>query len=85
MDIIVTLKSYLNELKEVESAKDTPKPVPTVTELAKTIGIHQSSLSKIANNRIGKVDRRLLAAIIHHLRAAGFEETDVSDLLRYVD
>jgi transcriptional regulator with XRE-family HTH domain len=64
MDIIVTLKSYLNELKEIETAKGTPKPVPTVTELAKAVGINQSSLSKIANNRIGKVDRQLLAKIM---------------------
>ncbi len=84
--MIVTLKSYLARLEEQEAAKpeDQRKEVPQIKDLAKEIDIHVTRLSKIANNRAALLSLDIMTRIIRALRRRGFN-TDVSDLLKYVE
>lgn len=86
MEVIVTLNSYLNKLKEIEVAKpvEQQKPVPSLTDLAEVSGLNPSAVSKYANNRVTGLNRKVLGAIIHELRLRGFP-CDVGDILRYVE
>lgn len=86
MDVIVTLNSYLDRLSEIESTKpkDDRRSVPSVSELAKVAGIGRSGLTRIANNQISSLNRKVLGSVITELRRRGFD-TQVSDILVYVD
>lgn len=86
MDVIITLNSYLDRLSEVESTKpkDDRRSIPSISELARIAGIGRSGLTRISNNQIGNLNRKVLAKVISELRHRGFD-TQVSDILVYVD
>lgn len=86
MEIVITLKSYLSDLEEIESTKppNERRQVPTLTELADFAGVDVSVLSRSAANQRDNVNRKLYGKIIAALRRRGFR-CDVGDVLRYVE
>lgn len=86
MGLIVVIDSYLAKLRALENDKpfEQRRAVPTQTELAETVGMTQSGLSKIFNNRVDAVSRDTLSKILAELRRRGFD-TQVSDVLVYVE
>lgn len=82
----VNLKSYLSKLKAVERGKpkDRQRVVPSLAEIARSIDMHQTSLSRLANNQVNQLNLETGAKIITEMRERGFD-MDVSDLLVYVE
>ena len=80
MNIIITVKAYLEQLRQAYPDKD----VPNQKELAEILGITKTHVYRILNNRTENVNRHVLARIIGHLRGCGFD-CDVGDLLRFVE
>ena len=79
-DFVVTLNSYLEHLREVSPNAD----VPNITELAECIGVSESNLGRIANNKIKSINRKTMANIIAELRRRGFDAKE-TDVVRYVE
>lgn len=86
MPVIVRLSSYLKKLREEEEArpKSQRREVPTLDQLAVSIGVHQSTLSRISSGVTRKIDIDLLGEILKRLRQLGFPAT-VGDILDYQD
>lgn len=84
--MVVRLSSYLERLEEEEAAKpkERRREVPSVAQLAADVGVHQSTLSRIATGVTRKVDLDLLGNVLGRLRRLGFPAT-VSDILEYQD
>ena len=84
MPMIVTLKSYLEGLAEIESVKssDMKQRVPSINELAKIVDVHQTTLNRIANNQTRKFDLDIADKIITEMRRRGFD-MQVQDLVAY--
>jgi DNA-binding Xre family transcriptional regulator len=83
--LYINLNTYLSQLKAIENSKPAGAKrlkVPNITELAEAIGLHQTSLSRIANNRISHLNLEVGNKIIDELRRRGFEMR-VTDLLVY--
>jgi hypothetical protein len=83
--LYINLNTYLSQLKAIENSKPAGakrREVPTITELAEAIELHQTSLSRIANNRISHFNLEVGNKIINELRRRGFE-MQVTDLLVY--
>jgi DNA-binding Xre family transcriptional regulator len=78
----VTLASYLQELAGVEGRKPAHqrRSVPTITELADTIGISRVALSNLANDNKKLLNAETLGAVLTELRRRGFK-TELSDIL----
>lgn len=81
----ISLRSYLESLKAIESAKPEGKRkhVPSVSELAKGVGMHDVSLSRIANNKVSQLALDTGDKIITEMRRRGFQ-MQVQDLLTYL-
>lgn len=77
----INLKTYLSNLEAVESTKPKGerRHVPSITELAESIGMHQTSLSRLANNKINQLALGTGDKIITEMRRRGFamQETDL--------
>lgn len=84
MDIIITIKPYLQTLKAEQSKSETPLKVPNLRELAEAIGLSEKHFLRYANNQIKEHNLEVYAKTIAELRRRGFD-TDVGDLLRYVE
>lgn len=85
MPVYVNLESYLSKLKALEStkSKEERRPVPSLSELAACIGMHQTTINRIANNAISNLNLETADKIITEMRQRGFQ-MDVSDLLAYI-
>jgi hypothetical protein len=81
----ININSYLNHLKAIESTKpeNERRSVPTLTELAELAEVHQTTLSRIAGNKVGELNLKVFDVTITELRRRGFS-ADVSDLLVYI-
>lgn len=84
--MIVKLKSYLATLDDLERFKPAAnrKPIPTVTELAKEVGVSRAQMQRVVSGHIDSLKLKVGGGIIKALRERGFE-TDVSDILEYRD
>jgi DNA-binding Xre family transcriptional regulator len=82
--LYVTLKSYLERLEALERSKPAAqrRHVPGMDELARAVGIHPVTLSKIANSHIRQLNLETGGKIIAALRRYGFAMS-VSDLIAY--
>jgi hypothetical protein len=80
----IILETYLSNLKAIESTKPADKRnhVPSLSELAGSIGMHQTSLSRIANNKVGQLSLETGSKIIAEMRRRGFQ-MGVTDLVAY--
>lgn len=85
MPMYINLEAYLSQLKALESTRpaDQRRRVPTVTELAAVAGVHQTTMSRIAGNRIRQFNLDIGDAVISEMRRRGFD-TDVNDIIVYV-
>lgn len=85
-DFIVVLNSYLENLKDQQSIlpEDERKEVPTLADLAVVANIKPPSLSRIASNKIARLNRKVVANIIAELRRRGFNTTE-TDIVKYVE
>ncbi len=80
MTMRIILKSYLHDLK----SKEGGEKVPTIRDLAKSIGMEENTLFNISNNRIKQLSLETSEKIISEMRRRGFN-MQVSDLLMYQD
>ena len=78
----VALKEYLAQVEALEATRpiEQRRPVPSIVELAKVVGIHPITMSDIANNHVIRFNLNTGAAIIDEMRRRGFS-MEVSDLL----
>jgi DNA-binding Xre family transcriptional regulator len=85
MPMYINLDTYLSQLKAVESTKPKGerRHVPSLSELAEAIGMHQTSLSRLANNKINQLSLETGDKIITEMRHRGFP-MQVTDLLAYI-
>lgn len=86
MPMYVVFKSYLSKLKEQESTKpkDIRRKVPTVKQIAKSIGRHQTTVNRIASNEVKCLNLETGGRIIKEMRKRGFDMA-LSDLVVYKD
>lgn len=81
----IVLRKYLDRLEEEENAKPPHlrRRVPSMRELATEVGIHETNLSRLANDKVNDLRLATAAKIIATMRQYGFP-MDVSDLLIFV-
>jgi len=85
MPMYINLKTYLSNLEAVESTKpkNERRHVPSVSELAESIGMHQTTLSRLANNKINQLALDTGDKIITEMRRRGFPMQE-RDLVTYI-
>ena len=81
----INLETYLSELKAVESSRpeEHRRKVPSLSELAESIGMHQTTLSRIANNKVSQLSLETGDKIITEMRRRGFP-MKVDNLIVYL-
>ena len=81
----INLNTYLSRLKALESTKpkEERRHVPSLSELAESIGMHQTSLSRLANNKVGQLSLETGDKIMTEMRRRGFQ-MEVTDLVAYI-
>ena len=86
MPMYITLKTYLSRLEEIESRKPENErtPVPNLSELARGLGMHQTSINRLANNQVNQLNLKTGAKIIHEMRRRGFP-MKTTDLVEFRD
>lgn len=84
--VYVRLKAYLDDLKAIEMSKPPSqrKKVPSLSELARKLGLHQTHLARIAGNKMASLNFKIFGDIITEMRGRGFP-MQVTDLLVYRD
>lgn len=82
----VTLKSYLERLRELEGARPEGqrRSVPSIRELAREIEVNPATLSNVVNNHTELLNLEMGSRIIRALRRRGFD-TGVSDILAFIE
>lgn len=84
MPMYINFEAYLSSLKAVESSKPERhrRRVPTISDLAKSIGMHQTTLSRLINNQVSQLSLETGDRIITEMRRRGFP-MEVTDLITY--
>lgn len=82
--MFIRLQAYLAELEAQEANKPpgAQRPIPTVADLARDIGMSHQGLSNIIKNDVKQLSLETGAKIIAAMRARGFQ-MEVSDLIAY--
>lgn len=79
--MVVVFGKYLKRLETAEQGKplEQRRRVPTIEDLAPSVGLHPVTLRNIANNNIKKLDLVTAGKLISLMRRLGFDavETDV--------
>ena len=88
MDLVVvcTLKQYLEKIDAIEKQKPIIKRrhVPTIKDISAELGMYYTTISRIANNKVRRLDYRTAAKIIKVLRNRGFD-MQISDLINCIE
>ncbi len=81
--VYVQLDAYLHRLRAIEGRKPKNKRrlVPTMTELADTIGVARITLWRLAQGRTKSFNLDVASAILSEMWKRGFD-TEIGDLLR---
>jgi DNA-binding Xre family transcriptional regulator len=81
--IRVTLNEHLRHLAGIEAVKlpSQQRRVPTLTELAESIGVHRVTVTNLANNRARHLNLDTMNAVLNELRRRGFN-SNLSDILQ---
>jgi DNA-binding Xre family transcriptional regulator len=84
MPMYINLKTYLSSLEAIERSRpaNERKQVPNLSELARSLGMHQTSINRIANNQVNQLSLETADKIITEMRKRGFL-MQVGDLLAY--
>jgi DNA-binding Xre family transcriptional regulator len=82
----IRIGAYLDDLRNIQHAlpADQRREVPTMTELAREIGISKTNFSKIARGHVNSLNLDLGRKLIRALRRRGFD-TKVQDIVTYVE
>lgn len=76
--MIIKLRSFMANLQ------DEGHKVPTVTELAKDVGVSRVQMQRIVGGHVESVKLNVVANIIAAMRRRGYS-MDVSDVFEYRD
>ncbi|MCB0194146.1 MAG: helix-turn-helix domain-containing protein [Anaerolineae bacterium] len=84
--MIVTLKQYLSKLEAEESVRpeDQRRDIPSITTLAKEVGISRVQLQRLVSNETEGIKFELGGNIIKSMRQRGFD-MNITDLLEYYE
>lgn len=84
-DLFITFGAYLGSLKAQQGLLPPAERqhVPTIRELARSIGIHEVTLTNISNGRIKQLDLQKTRLILDEMRRRGFA-TELTDFIKYV-
>lgn len=82
--VIFTLKDYMNEMKQFQTASKLGVTVPTMEELARACGMKPTPFSRMVNNKTDCVSREKIALIIAELNRHGLNPT-FDKLFAYYD
>lgn len=84
-DLFITFGAYLDSLKAQQGLLPPAERqhVPTIRELARSIGIHEVTLTNISNGRIKQLDLQKTRLILDEMRRRGFA-TELSDFIKYI-
>jgi DNA-binding Xre family transcriptional regulator len=84
--MIVTLRSFLARLEDEERFKPEAqrRTVPSVTELAKEVGLSRVQMQRVVGGDITSLKLSVGGGVIKALRERGFS-ADVNDILEYRD
>lgn len=74
--VYITLNSYL------QSEREKGAKTPSVSALARDIGMHQVTLSRLANNQVKQLNLNTANKIIMAMRKRGFK-MELSDLIKF--
>jgi hypothetical protein len=87
MPVKVIVREYIEQLREAEDKKPVGhrREIPTVTDFANAAGVSNQAYIDFSKDRTQtRLNRPCLSATIKLLRNCGFD-TDVSDLLIYIE
>lgn len=84
-DLFITFGAYLDSLKAQQGLLPPAERqhVPTIRELARSIGIHEVTLTNISNGRIKQLDLQKTRLILDEMRRRGFD-MQLGDFIKYV-
>ncbi len=84
MPLYINLKSYLSTLEAIESTKpeSQKKHIPSLSELADSLGMHKTSIIRLANNKVSQLSLETGDRIITEMRQRGFP-MEIGNLLVY--
>jgi hypothetical protein len=69
--MIFTLKDYLNEEKQFQTASKRESTIPTMEQLAEACKMKVTPFSRMINNRTDAISRAKIALIIAELNRCG--------------
>ena len=83
--LFITFGAYLDSLKAQQGLLPPAdrRHVPTIRELARSIGIHEVTLTNISNGRIKQLDLQKTRLILDEMRRRGFDMR-LDDFIKYV-
>ena len=82
--VIITLKSYLQQLAEEEQLKPPAerRRVPTLTAIAERAGVHKTTVSRFVSGYTQSLSLPVVIAALDMLHERGFE-ADLTDIVSY--
>lgn len=84
-NLFITFSAYLDELKAVEKQKPAHlrQEVPTIKDLAEAIGVHQVTLTNIANDKIDRLSLKVARNVLDAMWKRGFRP-QLTDFMKYI-
>lgn len=75
MTVYCTLKNYLNDLKAAEARKPffDRRLVPSLRQISSMSDVSYSAISRIANNKVKRLDYETAGKIIKAVKDCGFD------------
>lgn len=82
--VYITLKAYLARLKAIEEQQPPAyrRHIPSLRELAKVVGIHPVTMTKLAGGKMESINLQTAARIMTEVRRRGFM-MDIADFFAY--
>lgn len=80
----ITFGAYLDELRAAEKQKPPSErqPVPTIKDLAETIGVHQVTLTNIVTGNIDRLSIETARKVMDEMWRLGFKP-EITDFIKY--
>lgn len=83
--LYITFAAYLDTLRANEKQKpeSARTEIPTITDLADAVGVHNVTLTNIANGRIDRLTLETARKVLDEMWRRGFRP-QITDFIRYV-